>query len=921
MRPISIRISAFGPYAGEVDIPMEDLGTEGLYLITGNTGAGKTTIFDAICYALFGKASGDNREANMLRSKYADPSIPTEVDLTFIHAGKEYRVKRNPEYERPKKSGEGTTIQKTDAELHLPNGDVISKVTEVDKAIKEILAIDCDQFTQIVMLAQGNFADLLLADTKERKEIFREIFKTMPYLRLEKKIGEQVKEVREKSERLNDSIKQYIRGIQVDEEDELSIAVEKAKDGEMMTEDVISLVEKLVDKDEKKKEKLEKEIEANDKILEKIIANVNTAETIEVTKKSLANVEEELKEETPKLDAFKKTLDTAKAASKDKDKFNKEAGQLEKDLASYDAVETLKVELDDLNEKRVNKTEEKDNIKAQLDASQDELTELKKEQTALKDSKTELEKQKISFEKVNKSIEELKELESSVDNLKLEKTNHEKYLKDYNKADEDFKIVNAEYERLEQLFRDGQAGVLASKLKEGEKCPVCGSTKHPSLAQISDEIPSQKELDDSKKKAQKARDLRESAAMIVKGSNKTIETLEKELKKQLNKQLGINNIEEGSSKINNAISSKKTKAEEIKKNREKSERQVDRLKELDKKIPKMEKEIDGFKTSESKLNEELTSISTTMKEKEKQLNEKKKDLKFENRDVAQSKMDELLEKVQSLCDAEDKAEKEYNEQKTLITEIETKIKEYKKTVESAKNIDLKEESEKQDKYTAVRDELREADNNLEARLQSNRSTFDNLKQKSVDAIDVEERLQWMDTLSKTASGQLKGKERIALETYVQSTYFDRIIHKANVRFMDMSGGQYELRRKEEASGGSSQSGLELNIVDHNNASERSVKSLSGGEKFMASLSLALGLSDEIQSTAGGIQIDTMFVDEGFGSLDQNALDQAFRALSNLSNGNKLVGIISHVEALKDRIDKKIIVEKDKTGGSKVTMSL
>ena len=441
------------------------------------------------------------------------------------------------------------------------------------------------------------------------------------------------------------------------------------------------------------------------------------------------------------------------------------------------------------------------------------------------------------------------------------------------------------------------------------------------MAKLSDEIPTQEELDASKVKADDARDKREDAAKRASGSQEKIKTLEEELKKQLNKHIDYDDMDEGMSKIDDTISSARAEVDKISEQLEDTEAKVERKETLDEQIPEMEKEIDEIKAGDNKLNEDLTRITSTVDEKKKQLDEKKKSLKFEDKSTAEEKMNELLEKVKELRSAEEKAEEDFNAQNTLITKIETEIKEHKKSVESAKDIDLEAELEKQDKYNSVKEELRELDNNLVARLQSNQSTYDNLKQKSSDAIEVESKLQWIDVLSKTANGQLRGKEKIALETYVQSTYFDRIIRKANIRFMEMSSGQYELNRMKEASSKSGQTGLELSIIDHYNGSERSVKSLSGGESFMAALSLALGLSDEVQSSAGGIQIDTMFVDEGFGSLDPNSLDQAFRALTNLSDGNKLVGIISHVEGLKDRIDKQIVVTKDKVGGSHVKMNV
>ena len=270
MRPLFLKMSAFGPYAGYTEIPMEELGEQGLYLITGDTGAGKTTIFDAICFALFGEASGENRDASMFRSKYADKDTPTEVELRFSHAGKEYTVNRNPEYMRPAKKGDGYTKQVADAKLYLPDGKVITKLKSVTQEIESILGINKDQFSQIAMLAQGDFMKLLLADTKERMEIFRELFKTQNYRALQKRLDDESKSVYGLLADSKKSIEQYIANIQVDQDDVLSIDVEKAIVGNMTTEAVVELLDRLTDQDAVLKDKLNTELENISKDLEKV---------------------------------------------------------------------------------------------------------------------------------------------------------------------------------------------------------------------------------------------------------------------------------------------------------------------------------------------------------------------------------------------------------------------------------------------------------------------------------------------------------------------------------------------------------------------------------------------------------------------------------------------------------------------------
>ena len=296
MRPQKLIMSAFGPYAGKVELDLSVLGKSGLYLITGDTGAGKTTIFDAITYALFGEASGDNRDATMFRSKYADAQTPTEVELYFTYADKEYYVKRNPEYERPKTRGEGTTIEKPNAELHLPNGKVVTKLKEVNSAIVEILGIDKTQFTQIAMIAQGDFLKLLLATTDERKKIFQKLFATQNYHVLQERLKLESGRLGSEYDALRSSISQYINGIACDEDDVLSIKVQKAKANELPVSEIVELIEELIAADSHIEADIDERIKAADNSLEAITRVLGKAQTLEGARASLAHAQKELRD-------------------------------------------------------------------------------------------------------------------------------------------------------------------------------------------------------------------------------------------------------------------------------------------------------------------------------------------------------------------------------------------------------------------------------------------------------------------------------------------------------------------------------------------------------------------------------------------------------------------------------------------------
>ena len=298
MRPLKLTISAFGPYAGKMELDFENLGSSGLYLITGDTGAGKTTIFDAISFALFGEASGGKREPGMLRSKYADDKTPTEVELTFCYAGKEYTVTRNPEYMRPKGRGEGMTKQAADARLVYPDGHVVTKLKDVNIAIKEILGLDRDQFGQVAMIAQGGFLKLLLADTKERQKIFRNIFHTNLYVELQERLSKQANAVKYQWEDVRKSIRQYVEAILCQENSAYADQVQQAKAETLPVEEVLTLLENILEEDQHFQKDLEQSLQNTETELEEVVALMSLGENYQKIKNQL--VKQEAEEESAK---------------------------------------------------------------------------------------------------------------------------------------------------------------------------------------------------------------------------------------------------------------------------------------------------------------------------------------------------------------------------------------------------------------------------------------------------------------------------------------------------------------------------------------------------------------------------------------------------------------------------------------------
>ncbi|MBE5902327.1 MAG: SMC family ATPase [Lachnospiraceae bacterium] len=921
MRPLHLRLSAFGPYAGTVDIPMEELGNQGLYLITGDTGAGKTTIFDAICFALFGEASGPNRDTSMFRSKYAEDKTPTEVELTFSHNKKEYRVKRNPEYMRPKDRGEGLTKQTAGAELFLPDGQVITKVKEVTVAIENLLGINREQFSQIAMLAQGDFLKLLLATTDERRIIFRNLFKTQNYLNLQRKLEEQQKELYGLVCDGKKSVEQYISGIQADSEDVLFLDVEKAKAGKLILEEVVELLEKLTNKDSAQKDLLEKKLQEINAELEIVNQRIGAFENAEKARKNLDEAKAQLQEEMTKEPEYSHILDVAKDGLKEKQNLEEKAHGIAAELPKYDKVILLRQEIASVSE-ACNKC--RDSLEKQEEEKKqtaEKLENYKLEQKKLLDAGVEVEKIKAELGGVEDSIRRLQELSKELKQYFEELADYEKAQEAYRQIDEEFQEKNHLYEDEEQLFRDGQAGILAQKLEEGIPCPVCGSTIHPRLAQLAENVPSEQELKEFKAQAEGARRNRDKAAEELSGRRSGLEARSTELKKQCKKELDTENLEGTAELVEGYTKEQHEKLEILRGKLDEELAKVKRKDQLAAEIPELEGELQVLSETMQKNNNQISASEAKAAEFKKQLDELQKELRFRTKNDAELEQYNQLQSAEKLQKAYEEAEAAYKAHSEKITAFKTAVAENNKILEAADITDIDAQRAKQ---VELKD--RQATNVamgkvISGRLTSNKAICENILAKSGAMQSIEKKLQWVKALADTANGKLTGKEKIMLETYIQTTYFDRIINRANLRLITMSSGQYELIRLKEAVNAKSQSGLDLGVIDHYNGSTRSVKTLSGGESFLASLSLALGLSDEVQSSAGGIQIDTMFVDEGFGSLDPEALDMAYRALAGLTEGNRFVGIISHVVDLKERIDKQIVVTKKKSGGSTIRMQV
>lgn len=887
MKPLKIKISAFGPYKNCIDIDFEKLGESGIFLITGDTGAGKTTIFDSISFALFGEVSGSNRPVPSVRSDFADNDTETFVELEFTHKNKKYKIRRNPAYERTKKRGEGTTKTSADASLEYDD-KVISGTKNVDIKIEEILGINSKQFKQISMLAQGEFLKILFAESKDRTEIFRRIFDTDIYNQIAKRLADKTRIAKAELEQLKDYFainssnivwKDGIQSVQPKDVNELFIQeiLEKLQQEIKINSEQFEKCQEQISKQSDENSKMEKEITAqkdkNDKI--------DRCQKLQEEQKVLQEKQEDIKQKEILIQKSQEIINKI-LPKEDKKK------ELEKEISQKQKV------LQDISEKIELGKKKEEKFKQIL-----ELIEIIKVQfqkySELKDGKTELE------DKIKKLQVIIKEQE----NKKIASENAQKIEAEWEK------LSTEVLEKEKEFFRE-QAGILAEKLKENEPCPVCGSLHHPNLAIKSTSVLTKEELDNLKEKEEKSRKTLTDATNKVTEINSKIETLIKEFGEKPDVELYNKKYAEISEELEKAYNQLNDNYKKIMlKDIVIESFEYDIFKE--KITNKISKEREEFLKLQTQQEENKKQIDELLQKKEKAQNDYQntlKELGFENEEqYKKSVLNNLQIEIFS---------KEIEKYKTDVTINATKLEEIQKEIKGFEKVDLTAKIQEFNNKKQELENMRRQQMEYHRIFENNNRILVDLQTNSKKLDSKIKEFTMVEDLSKIANGTVYGKRRIEFEQFVQASYFDMVIIEANKRLLKMTDNRFLLVRKESSERVSDKIGLELEVIDNYNGKRRDVKSLSGGEAFKAALSLALGLSDVIQSYSGGIVVDTMFIDEGFGSLDTESREQAINTLNQLTDNHKLIGIISHVTELKERIDKKVIVTKS-TGGSKITV--
>lgn len=1058
MRPVKLIMSAFGSYAGKTEIDFTEI-PNGLFLITGDTGAGKTTVFDAITYALYDRTSGGTRDGNMMRSQYAGEETSTYVEYTFLYQKKEYKIRRNPEYLRLGKrryaDGSPRYVKETPkVELTLPDGSIFKgKKRETDQKISEIIGLDADQFTQISMIAQGEFLKLLLAESRERKKIFSRIFQTRFYYRIQEELKKQAVQLYVKLEQNLQEMKLEMARVEYPsykkdggvcpeevqlekctEENELIKQWKVIAGQDIPDRERISVILKeIIDQGNQWEKVCKKESSRAQTVLEDKNRLLKEAELLNQLFDSYERVLSRLEEKMPekaKYEFLTGRIQTGKKAGRvlqEEKRYLEEEKRLTElevqERSLQKELQECRKQLQELTDKQKEAGREKTEKETVLtekkvriqdailqyqgmNAKKEELDKITKEiKNYLNQSETILQKKEIlqnnqkeiltflkKYEKIETCINQKEHIEEQIrhyedldhqEERKEElKEDCERAKKEADREQKNYENAWAEYEMKYHKFLNEQAGILALNLEDGQPCPVCGSREHPQIAALSDEAPTQAEVELAKAerdKKEKIRDIKtEAFRKCLAGYQAAQEiclTLRKNIKDEVEDITGIGWKEK--------IQSLKRTLMETEKRLKQLEEIFERCRTLKENQEQIANQIEKLEEKERKTSQSLTEskLMYTKLEAEYQAMEEK--LPYKTMEEAEEHLREITGKLElvrnnyetvtrCLTEKQNKEKELEGQQKTVSASVVQSQEEVQKKIRSYKQIIKEQGFEDEESYHsqcmtereleeaeqwigAYQKELQELEANrtlLEQQLEGkerkdteqiareikeasgeleeirkeymklhntnerNREIRDNLKRNFEKNSGLQKQYEIVGNLSKTANGNLSGSAKLDFETYIQRQYFRQIIRAANKRLVRMTSGEFILQcRDVEKLGSQGQAGLDLDVYHMATDTVRDVKTLSGGESFMAALSMALGLSDIVQNTAGAIHLDTMFIDEGFGSLDDVSRDQAIRVLNDLADKDRLIGIISHVNELKEQIDHKLVVKKNEKGSS------
>ena len=868
MKILDLKLQAFGPFLKEQHIPFTSLNDKGMFLINGLTGIGKTSIFDAIVYALYGKASGEDRkDEKSLRSDYAKDEDITYVDLLFEANGKEYRIVRKAPYKRKALKGNGLVDVPSSVELTLPDKTVLSKSKEVeDKLVNDILFINRDQFKNIALLAQGEFTKLITASTKDRAEILEHIFSKEIYEEFQNKIVD-------KSKEMYKIISDFVSSLRT--------LLKQIEDGEYITGfneayEEVNNIPAFLDNFKALIDNLSAELK------ERLVATSKLKEEYETLKANLNT----LKQNNKSIADYLKAVEELEHLYAKKEAYNALSVQIDNSL-EYMKLIPLVRQLDALNKQLDKDAEALDKLNADLE-------QLKNEAKWLIEHLEEYNSNKEEVNKLNILLNSLNSINSQRQSLIKEKAEIERLDKEFAEEYKAFKDEEINYLHVRDRFFASTSYNLAKDLKDGEPCPVCGSIHHPSLAKSTD--PVSEVVFNTTEKAYKTHSERIEAKRTSIASRRSGLTSQEKTMVALLKESGFESANVDliySHEINNLI---KAKSDE-----------KDRLNER----------IKDYESRKKNYDANVIDINNKIQSKKDAIKLGKSNIELINDDINKVfnentviKSIEIYREFKMEIDV-NKAKQQLDGYNHDVLVNETIVKNTSKELIEAGRID---ESELVEKVSAAQKEYEDTnseDNLLNNRINNYIKNFKAIKKTYDECAVALQKYASINEIARVAKGE--NRMKLSFKMYVLADYFEKIINQANRRLNKITNGRYKLYRRSNLGVGNAANGLDLDVYDVETGKYRQASTLSGGEKFVSALSLALGLSDIIETSHALVQVESIFIDEGFGTLDDNYIDMAMKALETLKDDNKTVAIISHVEKLKEYIPDGIEVCKDDVG--------
>ncbi len=936
MKPIKLVMSAFGPYLDRTEIDFTSFGQSGLYLVTGDTGAGKSTIFEAICYALYGETvSGGERDAKMLRNKKADDNCETSVELEFIANGKTYYIKRSPKYEleelkrtRKKSEGDNTPAkhrEHTNSFLLRCTDENIDYTREKDaeEKIKDIIGIGKENFKKISMIAQGEFMRVIREKTEGREKILNSVFGTQKYGKLTEKLKEYRSAAKEELDSCLKDLTFALSLITCDEKSPLYDEIESKKSIGYISvpelERIAEIIGKLVSEDSEKFNENEEKSDKNRKNAEQAAESLAKAEMKQKQKKELEEKIIHCSKMQDALPELEKNLEIAAKNNEGTDQLKAKAELIRSKLPEYDRIEKLEAESVRLEKEAQMSAAEFERSKNIIRRNAEKADSLTKQLAEYEGTEEKKNKAELEFNNIVIRGKNLRDLQKKYQSLDNAVSACEKKKKEYQSAKLEYENAQSNYNRLNTAFLDDQAGILALTLEDNKPCPVCGSLSHPVPAVMHGAAPDKAQVNKAKLLSEKAAAGMRDASAAAAAENRAEQAVREEIAAKTEELFERTIAPENAEQL-------RAFAEEKMKEAEDSARMLKtQIVKLGTDISvkkKMTEDIEAFRKQSADLSDQLTKLAADAASKTEQAKAAKESAAQGRSKLEFSSEKEALRYIQKLSKQASDAEKAFEaarssleQRKKLIGELISAQEVLKKHIAENDAPELSAIIEQKQMLDRELYELNETGRKINIRIQNNKKALARINEKKDVFEQAQKRFSACDDLYGTASGNLAGRERLKLDSYILGEYFDRIIIRANNRLKMMTDERYRLVRSETSADKRKTSGLELDIIDNESGKSRAVSTLSGGESFMAALAMSLGLSDEIQSAAGGIRLETMFIDEGFGSLDEGSLERAVDALTALGSGDCLIGIISHVARLKELIGKRIVIKRGESGNT------